>query len=380
MSEAEENGEMIANPEAVPEEDAGIDNLDSQMSGSSGNVDEIAEEAATKENFQYDRNEQQTENMTEKEISWEAACSTEILGAYVPVHIPEGYQPLKAIQETGEDGSVKLLLIWTNGQHQLSVKLNPIDNGEKQEEAAGIFAVYAGENWERKIPEPEEDGSTCFILLEQIIERNISVLFSLLFPINNIIPSRSVGNHRDRHFQFFLNKLNILPAVFRQLLIILNSADICLPARQLLIDRLCFGKLYCRREILCHLAVNLIANTNWQFIQISQYIQNGECYIRSALQLASITGSHSIKPSHTSWTSCGGTKFTAIATAFSQLVSLITEDFADKLARAYCTGVRLNHRDDVFDFIRRNTCADGSVGCQCGRGRYHRIDTEIRVL
>lgn len=150
------------------DEDAGIDHLDLQMSGSSGNVDEITEEiteeAATKENFQYDRNEQQTENMTEKEISWEAACSTEILGAYVPVHIPEGYQPLKAIREMGEDGSVKLLLIWTNGQHQLSVKLNPIDNGEKQEEAAGIFAVYAGENWERKIPEPEEDGSTCFVL------------------------------------------------------------------------------------------------------------------------------------------------------------------------------------------------------------------------
>ena len=39
-----------------------------------------------------------------------------------------------------------------------------------------------------------------------------------------------------------LDKLDVLPAVLRQILVLLDAADIALPARQLLIYRLCFLK------------------------------------------------------------------------------------------------------------------------------------------
>lgn len=56
---------------------------------------------------------------------------------------------------------------------------------------------------------------------------------------NNLVSSRSVGYHSNRNLDFLLNRLDVSAAVLRQILVILDSADIALPSRQSLVYRLC---------------------------------------------------------------------------------------------------------------------------------------------
>lgn len=148
-------------PEEALAETGNTNDTVSQMYDLQGAAVQNAETESTKELPQTDKYVQ-AENAAGEEISREEACATEILGTHVPDYLPTGYQPFRAVREAGEDGTKKLLLTWTDGQHELSVKLTLAENQTVDDK---VSVVNVGENWESEIPEPEEDGSTCFVLL-----------------------------------------------------------------------------------------------------------------------------------------------------------------------------------------------------------------------
>ena len=84
----------------------------------------------------------------------------------------------------------------------------------------------------------------------------------LFISVNNIVSSRSVGNHSDGESNLFFYKFNIFSAVLRQILIFFDSTDITFPSWQFLQNRFCFLKLYSSREICGNLTVNIICSTN----------------------------------------------------------------------------------------------------------------------
>mgnify|MGYP007116390241 CR=1 FL=1 len=63
-----------------------------------------------------------------------------------------------------------------------------------------------------------------------------------LFPVDDVVSSRSVGDHRDRIADLLLHKLYVFPAVLGKFLVLPDAADIAVPARQLLDHRFCFSR------------------------------------------------------------------------------------------------------------------------------------------
>ena len=178
----------------------------------------------------------------------------------------------------------------------------------------------------------------------------------------------------------FLNELNILPAVLRQIFIFFDSADVAFPSRQSLQNRFCFLKQCSCRKFCCYFSINLISCADRNFIQISKNIKNCESNICSSLKTASVFGSNTVKPSHTSWTACSSTKFTAVTATSSQFICFIAKDFRNKCTCSYCTGVCLAYSNNLFDLIWWKTCSYCTISCQ-GRGRCnHRINSMIRVF
>ena len=86
---------------------------------------------------------------------------------------------------------------------------------------------------------------------------------------DDLVSSRSVGNHGDRHSDLFLDRLDILLAVLRKILVVLDSADLALPARKSLVYRFCLLKLRSCREVFCYLSVDLVAYTDVKLVKIS---------------------------------------------------------------------------------------------------------------
>ena len=70
----------------------------------------------------------------------------------------------------------------------------------------------------------------CFVTKGRVHCTPASVF--LFIAVNDIFSAWSVGNHCDRVSDLFLNKLNIFSAVFRKILVFLNSTDITFPSRK----------------------------------------------------------------------------------------------------------------------------------------------------
>ena len=132
-----------------------------------------------------------------------------------------------------------------------------------------------------------------------------------------------------------------------------------------------FGKI-------AQLASSILGDGGGQ--QISKNIKNCESNICSSLKTASVFGSNTVKPSHTSWTACSSTKFTAVTATSSQFICFIAKDFRNKCTCSYCTGVCLAYSNNLFDLIWWKTCSYCTISCQ-GRGRCnHRIKSMIRIF
>ena len=136
----------------------------------------------------------------------------------------------------------------------------------------------------------------------------------------------------------------------------------------------------CGREFRRHFAVDLISYTYRDLIQISQNVNYRKCNVCCSLQTASVFGSHTVKPSHTSRTSCRCTEFAAVSAASSQFICLFSEDLAYKCTCSDRAGVCLTYCYDLLDLIWRNTCADRTISRKCGRRSNHRINAMIRIL
>ena len=160
----------------------------------------------------------------------------------------------------------------------------------------------------------------------------------------------------------------------------LDALDGAFPAGQLFEDWLASLKLGGGREIIDNFAVELITDADGDLIEIAEHVEHGEGDLSRALYHAAVAGRDKVEPTHASGSAGRGAEFAAVAAASAQLVSLVAENFGYKLARADCAGIRLDDRDDLLDFIGRNTRADRTVARDgIGRGN-HRIDAEIGVL
>lgn len=107
-------------------------------------------------------------------------------------------------------------------------------------------------------------------------------MISLLFG-----PFDTIG---DRHTDLLLDELDITTAVLRKFVILGNTSDVAVPARQCLINRLCLSKLCGYREFLYNLSIDLITNADRNLLEISETVKNSQCYFCCTLDLTAVTG------------------------------------------------------------------------------------------
>ena len=138
---------------------------------------------------------------------------------------------------------------------------------------------------------PENSPAYSLIYRLPIRQVNLSLLF---ISVDDIVTSRAIGDHSNRESDMFLNELNILSAVLRQILVFLDAADIAFPSRQSLQNRFCFLKQCSCRKFCCYFSINLISCADRNFIQISKNIKNCESNICSSLKTASVFGSNTV--------------------------------------------------------------------------------------
>lgn len=100
----------------------------------------------------------------------------------------------------------------------------------------------------------------------RILIFRIRLFFSVHLFKDNIITAWAIRYHCDRYFNLFFYKLNILTAVLWKICVVLDSADICLPAWKLGKYRFSLFKLCSSWEVSGHFAVDLIANANRDLI------------------------------------------------------------------------------------------------------------------
>ncbi len=134
---------------------------------------------------------------------------------------------------------------------------------------------------------------------------------------------------------------SIFSAILRKILIVLYSTDVTFPSWQRLDHRFCFLKLHSCREILLSPLRRSHTCANRDLIQISKNIKNCESNVCSSLKTASVFGSNTVEPSHTSRSSSCSTKFTAVTATSSQFICFIAEDFRNECTCSNCTGVCL---------------------------------------
>ncbi len=177
-----------------------------------------------------------------------------------------------------------------------------------------------------------------------------------------------------------LNEFHILSAVLRQFIEVADTADIALPARELFQYGLCLFQLVGNREISGNFSVDLITNTYRNLIQISKYIEYCKCYIGSALQATAVLGSYTVEPSHTSRAACGCTELSAVSSAVTQFICLVTEDLRYESTCSYGRGICLTYGNDLLDLIRRDTLHRWRRKLPGWRKKLPWVDSVVRIL
>lgn len=148
-----------------------------ELNGEAENVQELqqasGDEAAKTETeaLQQGASEEEKQNLPEEDrsskkteaISWEAARALGALGSYVPAELPEGYAFLEGERSTVPRNSIRLT--WGNGEHRLWLKLTETELTAELPESRPEIIFAGEENWQSRIPAPDEDGSVRFALL-----------------------------------------------------------------------------------------------------------------------------------------------------------------------------------------------------------------------
>src|SRR5699024_1086263 len=153
--------------------------------------------------------------------------------------------------------------------------------------------------------------------------------------------SRSVRDHGDRESDMFFYEFHIFPAVFRKILILFDTADICLPSGQHFQNRFRLLQKSGYREVCRHFSVDLISSAYRDLVKISQDIQNSKSNVCGSLHAAAIFGSNTVKPSHTSGASCSPSVLAAVSASSAELVCFLAENLRYESASAHRAGVRL---------------------------------------
>jgi len=191
----------------------------------------------------------------------------------------------------------------------------------------------------------------------------------LKLAIHDVFAGRAVRNHADRNTEVLFGKLDVMTCVLREILELLDAADVAFPTRELLENRLAALELRSGREVIDLLAVELVADADRNLIEIAECIKYGHGNAGCALHLASIAGCNEVEPADTTRTAGGSTVLALIAAALSQFFRFIAENLGNELACADSAGIRLNDRVNLFDLIRRDAaCADSAeAGDRGGR-------------
>ena len=184
----------------------------------------------------------------------------------------------------------------------------------------------------------------------------------------------SVGHDGDRVSDLFFNKLDIVAAVQGKIFVFPDAADVALPSGKGDVNGFCPGEESGHRKFLRPDAVDFVGDTDGDFIEVAQDIENSKRYIGRALQAAAVTGRNTVVPAHAAGSAGGGAVFAAIAASSAQFIRFFPEDLGDKFTRADCGGVCLVDYNDLADGIRRDSRSDRAEGRQCRRGSDHGIN------
>ena len=178
---------------------------------------------------------------------------------------------------------------------------------------------------------------------------------------NDVLTSWSVRYHCNRVSNLLLNELDVFSAVLRKLFILLDTTDITVPSWKLFKNWFCFFKIMCRWEVCCNLSINLISYTYRNLFQVSKHIKNCKCYICCSLHSASILGSNTVEPAHSSRTSGCSTELSAISTAASQFISLISKNLTYESSCSNSTGVCFTYSYNLLNLIWWDSSSDCTI-------------------
>ena len=108
----------------------------------------------------------------------------------------------------------------------------------------------------------------------------------------------SVGHDGDRVSDLFFNKLDIVAAVQGKIFVFPDAADVALPSGKGDVNGFCPGEESGHRKFLRPDAVDFVGDTDGDFIEVAQDIENSKRYIGRALQAAAVTGRNTVVPAH----------------------------------------------------------------------------------
>ena len=152
----------------------------------------------------------------------------------------------------------------------------------------------------------------------------------LKLAIHDVFAGRAVRNHADRNTEVLFGKLDVMTCVLREILELLDAADVAFPTRELLENRLAALELRSGREVIDLLAVELVADADRNLIEIAECIKYGHGNAGCALHLAPIAGCNEVEPADTTRTAGGSTVLALIAAALSQLFRFIAENLGNE--------------------------------------------------
>ena len=182
-----------------------------------------------------------------------------------------------------------------------------------------------------------------------------------------LVAVRADGGDAETDARDLCHAREVLLGILRQVFVLADLADIALPARERLIDRLDFREdLEAGRDLVEDLALVLVGDAHLDLVEAVEDVEARDGHVIDARDQPRIAHDAGIEPARATRTA----RDDAVLVAFlADLVADGVELLRRERALADARAVRLDDADDLVDLLRRDARADGDAAGDGVRGR-----------
>ena len=146
---------------------------------------------------------------------------------------------------------------------------------------------------------------------------------SCQFPLDDLLAARAHRDPRDRGADPLLDEKDVVPRAGGKILEPAHRRDVCLPARQLLVDRGCLVQQPGDRESRRSLSLDGVGGADRDRVPVAQDVEVRDGRLGGALDAAPVRGGHAVEPAHPARPARGGAVLPRVPAALSQRLPLL---------------------------------------------------------